>query len=240
MNSTAFVRRNYKALSWLHHHALHRMGRICVREFDFDHRKRTPWTNTWRYLEVPHVQTKYTYIGDIDILLTESVLDPKRYRQMSYFKIPYSNIIRQNKTRLTGLMLVNTSMFYTTPLINAQKELDASGNDEEFLYRLVKAAGHGLPVDTSDSLEGKLLSQFRPQHGIHLSYNRGPGKRLCQTLTLTMASIRHLLSDHHVGEFVCHDQHAYDRLSTVTKIVYDEELGNMSVREGICKPNLAP
>ena len=57
---------------------------------------------------MPHVVTKYTYMADVDIFLTESLLDPKRFKQMSFHNIPHSNIIHINTTMLTGVMLADT------------------------------------------------------------------------------------------------------------------------------------
>lgn len=123
-------------------------------------------------------------MADIDVFLTENVLNSKRFQQMDNFKLPYSNMIRPHTTRLTGVMLVDTKRFYTETLIQAQQTLDAAGNDEMFLYKkLVDKAGHGLPPDPSSSMikeDDKLLASYRPVHGVHLSFNRGPGKRLCQ------------------------------------------------------------
>ena len=42
-----------------------------------------------------------------------------RFKQMSEFKLPYSNVIRDydaKKPRLTGVMLVETARFYTDKL----------------------------------------------------------------------------------------------------------------------------
>mmetsp|Transcript_2438 Transcript_2438/g.4420 ORF Transcript_2438/g.4420 Transcript_2438/m.4420 type:complete len:225 (-) Transcript_2438:838-1512(-) len=83
-------------------------GRICVRKFASNHANRTKFTNTWRYLEIPQVPANYTYISDVDIFITESVLHPERLKQMDYFDIPYSNIIRVNTAMLTGVMLVDS------------------------------------------------------------------------------------------------------------------------------------
>lgn len=231
-NSTHFISRKNGVLSWLSEFANDRSGRICVRNFDFDHIKRKAVPNTWRFLEVPHVLANYTYMADTDIFLLESVLAPERFQQMAHFKIPYSNMIRLNTTRLTGVMLADTEHFYTPSLIKAQHKLDASGNDEVFLYNVVKEAGLGLPVDTSGTSEGKFYSQFRPIHGTHLSFNRGPGKRLC---TVNMKTIEQLLNVKHAGEFFCRDKAAYDPMSKAVNASYIQEQGSMTVNDGICK-----
>ena len=112
-NATTFINRKHDILTWLSKFSSQRSGMICVRNYDNSEpikaQRQKAVDNTFRYLEVPHVVTNYTYIGDVDLFITESVLDPKRFKQMDFFKIPYSNIIRPNSTRLTGLMLVDTS-----------------------------------------------------------------------------------------------------------------------------------
>mmetsp|Transcript_15786 Transcript_15786/g.43007 ORF Transcript_15786/g.43007 Transcript_15786/m.43007 type:complete len:387 (+) Transcript_15786:132-1292(+) len=175
-NSHSFVKRSAKSLRWLT--LYFGEDRICVRGFRNSIIARTDVQNTWRYLETPLVKANYTYIGDVDIFLTEDVVHPKRIAQMNYFSLPYSNIVRQGTVKLTGLMLVNTSAFYTEKLSEAQETQDAKGNDEEFLYRIVKNSGIGLPHPWNDSDE---LTTHRPLHGYHISLNRVLGKQMCQT-----------------------------------------------------------
>ena len=103
-----FVRRKYEVLSWLSNFTKCRSGRICGRNYDSDHTQKNAVPNAWRFLEVPHVVTKYTYMADVDIFLMESVLDPKRFKHMYFYNIPYRNSIRQNTTRVTGVMLADT------------------------------------------------------------------------------------------------------------------------------------
>jgi len=173
-NRTEFIDRFATELSWLL--LFVDETAVCVRNVAQVTQQRTKVTNTWRYLEPPVRRATFTYIGDVDIFLTESVLDPKRMEQMQHFNLSYSNVIRPNTTRLTGVMLLRTQDFYTESLLTVQRELNALGNDEEFLYRLVEKAGLGLP-GTNHSHDP--FAVHRPVHGLHLSTNRGPGKRLC-------------------------------------------------------------
>merc|ERR1719162_2462708 len=105
-----------------------------------------------------------------------------RFKQMEFFCLPYSNIVRDydvepEKRRLTGVMLVETERFYTPALIKAQATVNAIGNDEMFLYKIVVEAGIGIPdPNTTDD-----LIRYRPLHGTHLSLSRGPPKKMCQT-----------------------------------------------------------
>jgi hypothetical protein len=104
----SFIHRNYYAFSYL---IANSNNSLCVREQNIIFRtlkfKSLP-PNSIRFLEVPTIHATYVYMADTDILLTESVLSPKRMKQMERNRLPYSNIIRPNTTRLTGVMLVHT------------------------------------------------------------------------------------------------------------------------------------
>ena len=184
-NRTIFLEQHVSSLTWLQEtFSNNGTDALCVREYADDHRMRTNNTNTWRYLEFPvRLSAKYTYIGDIDIFLMESVFSRgKRLAQMKEFKIPYSNFVRDYSVeprlrRLTGVMMVETKEFYTHALRKAQGRINATGNDEMFLYKIVEAAGLGIPPANSTSP----LLEWRELHGIHLSYNRGPWMRMCSS-----------------------------------------------------------
>lgn len=190
--SAAFIDNHAAKLSWL----LAEFGSdsLCARNMFPNMQNRTKTSNTYRFLEQPVRNATFTYIGDVDIFLTQSVLDPRRLQQMQRNNIPYSNIIRPNTTRLTGLMLLHTRDFYTPELLQAQQDLDANGNDEEFLYQLVNASGLGLP-GTNET--------YRPAHGLHLSTNRGPGKRICLPDFENDTRWCHVLSMPRLQEFLC-------------------------------------
>jgi len=117
-------------------------------------------------------------------------------------------------------------------LVKAQHELNANGNDEAFLYTLVVKAGLGLPVDSSRTPEGKFYSQFRPLHGTHLSFNRGPGKRIC---TEVLQSLKNLLRVQDFGHILCHDKSLFEVLAKVTKDSFEQGAANMRVKDGVCK-----
>lgn len=152
-------------------------GSLCVRNLLEKTRKRTGYSNTWRYLELPSVAAEYTYIGDVDIFLTESVLDKMRFEQMEHFGLPYSNVIRPGSKRLTGVMLVRSRDFFTQAYRNAQETAQTGRKlDEMVLYDIVSRAGLGLP---GTDYKRDPFASYRPLHGLHLSSNRGPGKRLC-------------------------------------------------------------
>jgi len=101
-NSTLFLKRHERALTVVKQ--LHGRRSMWVREYRVPrHRGVVP--NTRRFLEVPEIAAEYVYIGDIDILITESVLSAGRLQQMRH-NAPYSNILRNSTRRLTGVILV--------------------------------------------------------------------------------------------------------------------------------------
>ena len=232
-NRKMFIARHILALDWLQEEFSYKgAGSICVREYKEDHIKRTNTTNTWRYLEVPTLRAKYTYIGDVDLFLTESVLDPKRFEQMKEFKIPYSNIVRDYSAkypRLTGLMLLETEGFYTDALLKAQATIPAGGNDEAFLYKIVVEAGIGIPPSNSTSP----LLKYRPGHGVHLSMNRGPGKLMC---TRSKKEFDKLFSVDNISDYLLADPIAKDYLSHTEAIIEEQTKGNYKVIDNKCQP----
>ena len=168
-----FVLNHAEELLWLLNHF--GSSSVCVRHVAPSTLNKTKTSNTFRFLEHPVITATYTYLADTDIFLTESVVDPLRLKQMEYWNIPYSNIIRPNQLRLTGVMLLRTDEFYTPKLLSIQQDMEAKGNDEVVLYKLVNSSGMGLPgTNYSDP-----MATYRPLHGVHLSTNRGPGKRMC-------------------------------------------------------------
>jgi len=214
---------------------------LCVREYTGHPRNRTGVTNTWRYLEVPHrFSAKYTYIGDVDIFILSSVLVAGRFKQMSEFNLPYSNIIRDydaEEKRLTGVMLAETSRFYTDKLLRAQANLNAKGNDEHFLYRIVKEAGFGIPPRNSTARvpdTNELLVKYRPLHGIHLSFNRGPGARMC--LSSQNLFFEGMLKFDGLDEFLHHDLFANDYFDTIKAKFEEQSREDMIVFNHTCQP----
>ncbi len=132
--------------------------RFLLREGRFD----GVFPNSVRFLEQPEIEAPYTYIGDIDILILEEVT-PVHLKRIAETGLPYSNIQRPNKRRLSGLHFTSSGAFYPQAAV---RRFDLRrGLDEELLYRLVAARKLPLP-DPSDT--------FRPVHGFHLSISRLP------------------------------------------------------------------
>jgi len=126
--------------------------------------------NTYRFFEVPTIKAKYTYICDIDIMLLEGIVDKYLHTWPSSpsGSLPYNNMVRRNKEKLTGVHFVITDKYYTNELKRNQELLYNSPFmiDEEVLYNLC-AMTFGLP---------DLDYAYRPILGIHFSPNRGNGK----------------------------------------------------------------
>jgi len=169
----AFIRVHQRSLAYVRH--IHGSDSICVRTYNSPAEPAPGMVNTRRFFEVPERAAKYTYVSDIDILITEAVVSEKRLEQMLHNHVPYSDVLRRPPTEaLTGLILVETALFYTPALLAAQTQLRIEAQrmtDESFLALLVKTAGLGLPPLPNET---DFYSLYRPQHGLHLSNSRGP------------------------------------------------------------------
>jgi hypothetical protein len=137
--------------------------------------------NTYRFFEVPTVQSKYTYISDIDIMYLENLL-PKyldnwpivnsELPSVSPSFLPYNNILRTKENcRLTGVTMVKNDIYYTDKFIECQKKyynMNVNLNDELLLGKMCNEI-HGLP---------DFNFRYRPIYGIHFSPNRGISKKM--------------------------------------------------------------
>lgn len=128
--------------------------RLLFRGGEFDGRT----VNSVRFIERPQLTGEYTYIGDIDIVVLEHV-SPQHLHHMRGTGLPFSNILRPDGLRLSGLHFTRTDAYYPVDLSG----LDLRMGDEALLFHLAKKGGLPSPEDT-----------WRPVHGIHLSPNRRP------------------------------------------------------------------
>jgi hypothetical protein len=136
--------------------------------------------NTYRFFEIPTVQSKYTYISDIDIMYLEDILDKYlntwpsglRVNSITPSYLPYHNILRTEQScKITGVMMVKNDIYYTNEFIKCQKKYynnNLAINDELLLGMMCKEI-HGLP-DYS--------FRYRPIFGVHFSPNRGKDKTM--------------------------------------------------------------
>ena len=140
---------------------IHYPGRVLYTEVNFG----DILPNSVRFVTQPFSESKYIYIGDIDIVICENILEP-HLKNISQNNLDYSNIKRTNfkKNRLSGLHFIEYSKMYPILL---PKKIDLSKlNDEELLFTIMEAKGYTTP----DS-----QCTFRPLHGVHASiYNRPP------------------------------------------------------------------
>lgn len=113
--------------------------------------------NTARFLIEPQIKNEYTYITDIDIICCEAIM-PMHIQDMIVNHSDYSNMVRKNTNRMTGLHFTKTSVYYPLPDIS---DINIGNNDEMVLYDIVSRRNN---ID--------LLRNFRPVHGIHMSLNR--------------------------------------------------------------------
>ncbi|WP_422156455.1 hypothetical protein KV699_08530 [Vreelandella titanicae] len=134
-------------------------SRFHIRTGDFNNK--TP--NIVRFVEVPEISAKYTYIADIDILIVEDVT-VWHEKKMKELNLPHSNIIRKNSHRLTGLHFCLTEQHYPLNFNVHDIYAKPSSTDEVFLYKTYESKGLLPPPG----------HQSRPEHGIHVSLNRCP------------------------------------------------------------------
>lgn len=118
---------------------------------------------------VPNVSPKpYLYIGDVDIMMTESA--SQSHAQAFENGLRYSNIQRQKTERLTGLHYTRADSFHIEDRGSVPSKLisrclkESNGNDENLLFRIVKTE----LGEITDSPVG------RPVLGLHMSINRLP------------------------------------------------------------------
>ncbi|AST95149.1 hypothetical protein [Shouchella clausii] len=127
---------------------------------------------------LPHAEFKgfkYAYIGDIDFLIVKeepSLLD-SHIKHCQDIGLPYSNQIRPQSRRLTGLHFFKVKEYFEKmePVINeyidAPEKIEAAFRtgirNEEFLYNLIEQTiGFGKMND----------HHYRPHHGFHLGILR--------------------------------------------------------------------
>lgn len=119
-------------------------------------------TSSIRFISEPIIKSKYVYISDIDIVTLDSDILKCHLDIMKEHNLPYSNIIRDNTQRLTGLHFTPYENYY--PI----QEYDDLSHwlrvDEIFLYHLIKKRFPNL----------ENTNKIRPVHGIHMSPNRDP------------------------------------------------------------------
>lgn len=118
--------------------------------------------NTVRFVVPPIHRTDYVYICDVDIMIMERDIRKIHADHMARMDLPYSNSVRPNTTRMSGVHFSPWENLYPLPDIS---DLDlAKMNDEMVLFEIIRRKGLKILPD----------HWFRPIHGIHISPNRAP------------------------------------------------------------------
>lgn len=129
-----------------------------VEWFDADKRKILP--NSVRFINTPERKSEFVYIGDIDILILDKNISNIHKNRMQKTDLPYSNSVRPDTNRMSGLHFTRYDSYY--PLPNLENLNLKMLNDEILLYKIIQKKGLPLPPN----------EWFRPIHGIHVSPNR--------------------------------------------------------------------
>ncbi|MDA9762203.1 hypothetical protein N9C84_03940 [Desulfobacterales bacterium] len=122
---------------------------------------------------------KYIYIGDIDFIIVPEfpTLGMQHISMMECTGLPFSNAIRENCNRLSGLHFLHIRNYSATSsyinsinsstLSNILLQLPVNGRDEYLLFFLMTQS---LLQHTSDlNILRDLLPSFRPYHGFHFA-----------------------------------------------------------------------
>lgn len=138
----------------------------------------------WLLPEKTFNNFEYVYIGDVDLLICkeDSSLLEQHTTHIEKSNIPYSNCIRPNTNRLTGLHFFKVKEYYKymndiikeyTKKINDKKFKFKSGyRNEHFLYDIIEKGIGELPKD-----ENRIdVGGSGPHHGLHLGIWRNTHK----------------------------------------------------------------
>lgn len=145
---------------------------------------------------IPHEELygyKYAYIGDVDMFIVKefpSLLE-SHIEHMNKIGLPFSNAIRKNQKRLTGLHFIDVEKYYQilNPIINEYlNDNNKLNNDlkkcpngnEEFLYNMIKNS-IGFGAYKNEIIEGGSL-YYRPHHGLHIGLLRIKNKEKIEIL----------------------------------------------------------
>jgi hypothetical protein len=139
-------------------------NRLNISEIDFSLRP-----DVSRFTLMPSVRADYVYMGDIDLMIVEPIMD-KHLIKMKEADLPYSNIVRKNFIdkgiyKLTGLHFTEFDFHFPVDM-SVLKDLDLTqyGSDENALYAIVNSKGKAPSLNFS----------YRPLHGLHLSQHGFP------------------------------------------------------------------
>ena len=118
---------------------------------------------------------KYLYLGDVDMFMCreEPGLIEFHAAHCALLGLPYSNAIRPDSRRLSGLHFVEVAPYfdaalkvikrYSESLRCGELRIRSRGGNEELLYRMMRDSV-GLPPESTRTD----FARSRPHHGIHL------------------------------------------------------------------------
>lgn len=149
-----FLRMKYpKSRILIRYNMFHMNGSMAV----YNGQKMLP--NTVRFVSTPEIKDEYVYISDVDIPIMDENFYEQHIKNMSITGLGYSNMVRKDTTRLTGLHFTKYDNYYP---LSIPEGIDYKINDEMILFEIVKSRGIKPDLETT----------FRPVHGIHFSPNR--------------------------------------------------------------------
>lgn len=160
-NADKFLKKNSDSLIWLEEN-MHVKPIIRSRE---TFALQPQMENSIRFITQPTQISKYVYIGDVDIMIIDNILN--WHKPIFDAGLPYSNIIRKGTKKLSGLHLSKYFEYY--PLPDIEDLIQNTYNDEELLYKIVERKGNLYETELYDA-----LVKGRPVHGIHMSLSRLP------------------------------------------------------------------
>lgn len=160
-DSERFLEKHRESLHWL---KVHRSVTPVIRSIP-EMNAKPRMDNSIRFITTPHQIADQVYIGDVDIMIFDDIR--KWHQPVFDAGLPYSNIVRTNTRRLTGLHYTTYEGYYPLPSID---DLIANTpNDEELLYKIVERKGSLYETSRYNQ-----LVRGRPVHGLHMSLNRFP------------------------------------------------------------------
>jgi len=116
------------------------------------------------------------YITDIDFLICpeQETLEEQHLKHCRKTRLPYSNAVRPNSKRLTGLHFIQKKKYYEatidainkySKLLKERKLLGYRG--EEILYKIIEESELEFPTEW-----------FRPHHGLHIGIWKSKGGKV--------------------------------------------------------------
>jgi hypothetical protein len=174
---------------------------------------------------------EYVYIGDIDMLICKEPFGLLEQHKKHCFdnQLPYSNCVRPNTKRLTGLHFFETKAYYekmskviekyTKALRGNRLGLRSGTRNEEVLYSMIVEAGFSLPAD-----EFRIdIDGSGPHHGLHLGIWRSGGN-------IKPAVIDQIMKDSYLEHFEYFEKASKERtFSRLEKEIPLKELARMRV-----------